>query len=119
TRLDPGVHMIAHDGLDDPATPRIVRWLPRFRDRRPGDAEPRWWRPWIEVLAESARLPVTDDRAIIRDNRVHGFPTESLLYAVGLIAAEGVEVHDALLPAPAVWSSPEAWHVGEPGSGGA
>ncbi|MHA4801737.1 hypothetical protein, partial [Enterococcus faecium] len=37
TRLAPGTHMIAHDGPDDPTTPRVGRWLEDFR--RAGIAE--------------------------------------------------------------------------------
>ena len=48
--LAPGTHMVAHDDVDDEATPRIARWLEEFSDARLTDPD-RWWAPWIDVLA--------------------------------------------------------------------
>ncbi len=95
--IDPGIHMIAHDDLDDAATPRIAAWLPRFRTTDP-DA-------WVSLLAETAELPAEDDRAIIRDNRPHGYPTQSLLYCTADVATDGVTVQDAALPRPGHWTA--------------
>lgn len=100
TPVTPGVHMIAHDDLDDPATARIAEWLPRFRAERPrADAE-QWWPAWLELLAQSAELPAEDDRAIIRDNRSHGYPTLSLLYCLAAVTADGIRLHDVALAQP-------------------
>ncbi|WP_300266626.1 NRDE family protein [Microbacterium sp.] len=102
TRVPQGVHMIAHDGLDDPATARIARWLPDFRARAP--QTDGWEDAWVELLAASAQLDPTDDAAIIRDNRPHGYPTQSLLYCLAEVRHDGVDLRETTLPAPAHWS---------------
>lgn len=102
TSLPPGTHMIAHDDVDDPATPRIARWLPEFREAEPAD-EGEWWMPWVEVLRCSSDLDPTDDRATIRDNRPYGYPTLSLLACVASVSADGVEVHYGELDRPGRW----------------
>ncbi len=94
-----GVHMIAHDGLDDPATARIARWLPEFR-AHPARTD-TWAKEWVDLLTASTALDPTDDAAIIRDNRPHGYPTQSLLYALAEVGRSGVEVRDAALSSPA------------------
>ncbi len=104
TPVDAGTHMIAHDDLDDPGTPRIAAWLPAFRALGPAAASADWPAEWIAVLAASARLSPEDDRAIIRDNRPHGYPTQSLLYCTASVTAEGVDVDYHALPAPAHWA---------------
>ena len=103
TPVAPGTHMIAHDDLDDPATPRIDMWLPRFRALGPAAESDDWAADWTGLLAETAELSPDDDRAIIRDNRPHGYPTQSLLYATASLTADGVEVRDHTLPTPAHW----------------
>ncbi|HWS50183.1 MAG TPA: NRDE family protein [Microbacterium sp.] len=102
TPIPPGVHMIAHDDLDDPATPRIAAWLPEFRAL--GDAGDDWAGRWTALLASTAQLPPEDDRAIIRDNRPHGYPTQSLLYCVASVGPSGIDVHDRALARPGHWS---------------
>ncbi|MBT2483780.1 MULTISPECIES: NRDE family protein [unclassified Microbacterium] len=103
TPVGSGTHMIAHDDLDDAATPRIATWLPRFRALGPASASADWSSEWVSLLAESAALSPEDDRAIIRDNRPHGYPTQSLLYCVATVTGHGVEVRDVTLPSPAHW----------------
>ncbi|CAH0185993.1 hypothetical protein SRABI76_01651 [Microbacterium oxydans] len=103
TPVAPGTHMIAHDDLDDAVTPRIQAWLPRFRALAPAAERADWAHDWITLLAESAELAPEDDRAIIRDNRPHGYPTQSLLYATASVTPSGVDVHDHALPSPAHW----------------
>ncbi|MDQ4213486.1 NRDE family protein [Microbacterium capsulatum] len=100
-QVPPGVHMIAHSVLDDPETARIARWLPEFR-AHPTPSED-WPEAWISLLAESAELDPADDRAIIRDNRPHGYPTQSLLYCTAEVTAVGVDVRGHTLPSPARW----------------
>ncbi|KQZ82242.1 hypothetical protein ASD56_15335 [Microbacterium sp. Root166] len=100
--LAPGTHMIAHDDVDDPATPRIVRWLDEFRAAEPAP-DHLWWTPWIEVLERSTTLESTDDRAIIRDNRPLGYPTLSLLACVASISADGIDVRYGELNEPGHW----------------
>lgn len=100
TPITPGVHMIAHDDLDDPETARIAAWLPHFRAAASEEPEGEWWTPWLEVLADSAALPPEDDRAIIRDNRAHGYPTLSLLYCVAAVTAQGTTFNGVRLREP-------------------
>jgi len=104
TPIVPGTHMIAHDDLDDATTPRIAAWLPEFRSLGPTADSADWTTEWTALLAASTELPPEDDRAIIRDNRPHGYPTQSLLYCVASVTAEGVEVRDVALPSPAHWT---------------
>ncbi|MGX5770949.1 NRDE family protein [Microbacterium trichothecenolyticum] len=106
TELEPGTHMIAHDDVDDSATPRIVRWLGEFQATAPA-TDGRWWMPWVEVLERSAELPPTDDGAIIRDNRPHGYPTLSLLACVASVSAHDVDVHYGELREPGQWGGLE------------
>jgi len=101
TELTSGTHMIAHDDLDDPQTARITEWLPVFA-AADTDAD-QWWTQWLRVIEQSAELAATDDRALIRDHRHIGIPTLSLLVAVASIDPDGVEVRDAVLPAPGEW----------------
>ena len=105
TPLDPGTHMIAHDDLDDERTPRIAAWLPEFRALGPTADNADWAEEWTRLLAASARLAPEDDRAIIRDNRPHGYPTQSLLYCTASVSPSGVAVDYHVLPAPAHWAA--------------
>lgn len=98
-----GVHMIAHDGLDDPNTARIATWLPRFRQERPSTDDPDWAARWLELLAESGSLSPDDDRAIIRDNHAHGYPTMSLLYCVAAVSDAGAVARSHVLARPGQW----------------
>lgn len=102
TTLAPGVHMIAHDDVDDPATPRIARWLRDFAASELGTAP--WWRGWLGVLAGTARLDPTDDEAIVRDNRPHGVPTLSLLVCAASVGDDGVEIVSGTLDRPGQWN---------------
>ncbi len=104
--LAPGTHMIAHDDVDDPATPRIVRWLDEFRRTPIGAADSdAWWEPWLAILARSAELPPTDDRAIIRDNRALGYPTLSTLICIASLSASRLDVHYGEFADPGRWST--------------
>lgn len=100
--LTPGVHMVAHDDVDDPATPRIARWLRDFAASE-ADTVP-WWRGWLGVLAGTARLDPTDDEAIVRDNRPHGVPTLSLLVCAASVGPDGVELVSGTLDRPGRWN---------------
>jgi hypothetical protein len=100
--LGPGTHMVAHDDVDDESTPRISRWLDDFATA-PLTGPGPWWTPWIEVLQSSASLASTDDRALIRDNRPHGYPTQSLLVCVASVTAGGVDVEYRALREPGHW----------------
>jgi hypothetical protein len=90
TPIAPGIHMIAHDDLDDAATPRIETWLPEFRTLGPAADLDDWAADWTALLGSSSRLDPEDDRAIIRDNRPHGYPTQSLLYCTASVTPKGI-----------------------------
>ena len=103
--LRPGTHMIAHDDVDDPRTPRITAWRDAFAAASTSaDADGHWWDGWLAVLARSSEIDPTDDRAIIRNNRPHGYPTLSLLVSVASLSSEGVEVRMAALDEPGRWN---------------
>lgn len=97
-----GVHMIAHTDLDDPDTARIARWLPEF-GAIPASAHDDWKTRWSDLLESSTALNPEDDRAIIRDNRPHGYPTQSLLYCVASLSADEVTVQGHSLARPGHW----------------
>jgi hypothetical protein len=103
--LPPGTHMIAHDDVDDPRTARIAAWRDAFTAASTSaDTDGHWWGDWLSVLARSSELDPTDDRAIIRDNRPHGYPTLSLLVSVASLTNAGVEVRMAALDQPGRWN---------------
>ncbi|MEN2740421.1 hypothetical protein ABCS02_21735 [Microbacterium sp. X-17] len=104
TVLGPGVHMVAHDDVDDPDTVRIARWLPEFAARRAAGEE--WAQAWLAIVDESAALPPTDDRALVRDNRPWGVPTLSLLYCLAEIGPDTFDLRYAELPEPGAWPAP-------------
>ncbi len=99
--LAPGVHMIAHDDVDDPKTARIVAWHDAFA----APADDDWVADWLGALERTTALPPTDDRAIIRDNRPHGYPTLSLLVCAASVSAGGAEVVYGELEEPGAWNS--------------
>nr|WP_274635963.1 NRDE family protein [Microbacterium bovistercoris] len=108
--VPPGVHMIAHHDLDDARSARIVAWHDTFARAAaewdaddPADA-PGWEESWLAVLARSAQLDPTDERAIIRDNRPLGYPTQSLLLCTAEVGPDGVAVEYAELAHPGRWS---------------
>lgn len=102
TRLEPGTHMLAHSDVNDYDSPRIAHWLQRFADA-PTEGV-RWWTEWTRVLDEGSReLTPTDDRALIRDNRPHGYPTLSLLTVVASIGPSDVTAEMEQLDEPGQW----------------
>lgn len=105
TPVEPGTHMIAHDDLDDEGTARIAAWLPEFRALGPAADSADWTGEWISLLASSATLDPEDDRAIIRDNRPHGYPTQSLLFCTASVTPDAVQIADHALPRPGHWDS--------------
>ncbi|GAA4779871.1 NRDE family protein [Microbacterium gilvum] len=98
-----GTHMIAHDGLDDRATPRIATWRDAFA-AAPAEGDGAWWEPWLAVLTRSTTLSPEDDRAIIRDNRVHGYPTQSLLACVTSVTPTTADIRYAELETAGRWN---------------
>lgn len=108
--LVPGLHMIAHDDVDDPRTPRIARWLPEFRlaaeAPTAGLGLEGWSKEWVDVLDSSSTLSPDDDEAIIRDNRSHGYPTLSLLVCLAEVHSDQVSLATAVLDEPGEWQRP-------------
>ncbi|MER7798432.1 NRDE family protein [Microbacterium sp. NPDC096154] len=104
TSLAPGTHMLAHDDVDDPATPRIAAWHRAFQDAPADGPDDGWWGAWLDVLAESGRMSPSDDRAIVRDNHAHGYPTLSLLACVASIRPGRATVRYAELDRPGSWN---------------
>lgn len=102
--LAPGTHMIAHDDVDDPATARVVRWLPAFSEAAPAPDASDWFAPWVALLRGSAQTGPEDDAAIVRDNRVHGYPTLSLLVCAATVRTDAVDLHWAPLETPGAWN---------------
>ncbi|MCM3695509.1 NRDE family protein [Microbacterium oleivorans] len=99
--LAPGVHMIAHDDVDDPKTARIAAWHDAFAAPSGED----WVTEWLAALERTTALPPTDDRAIIRDNRPHGYPTLSLLVCAASVSETAAEVVYGELDEPGAWNS--------------
>ena len=102
TRLAPGTHMVAHEDVDAPTTARVAAWLDAFA-AAPTDGDP-WWGDWIDALRDSTVVEATDDRAIVRDNRPHGYPTQTLLVCVASVDADGVAARMATLDEPGAWN---------------
>lgn len=102
--LDPGVHMIAHDDLDDPATARIAAWRGAFAAPDPDDD--RWAEAWLDALERTSAVGPTDDRAIVRDNRPFGYPTLSLLVCTASIGPGGIDVRYGEFDEPGAWNRP-------------
>lgn len=97
TELEPGTHMIAHDDVNDPRTARVAQWREAFAEADTAD--------WIDVLAGTTEVGSTDDRAIIRDNRPFGYPTQSLLVCTASVTAHGAAVSYAELDEPGRWNA--------------
>lgn len=106
--LRPGIHMIAHDDVDDRATARIAAWREAFAEPDAVGREPdgRWWEPWLDTLERTSGVGPTDDRAIVRDNRPFGYPTLSLLVCAASIGPDGVDVRYAEFDEPGQWNRP-------------
>ncbi|NKF34601.1 hypothetical protein HER21_50180, partial [Pseudomonas sp. BGM005] len=54
TPISDGIHMIAHDDLDDLETPRIAAWLPEFRALGPAADSLDWPAEWTRMLGATA-----------------------------------------------------------------
>ncbi|MBN9178118.1 MAG: NRDE family protein [Microbacterium sp.] len=102
--LDPGIHMIAHDDVDDPATARIAAWRGAFDE--PAASDDGWRERWLDTLERTSALGPVDDRAIVRDNRPFGYPTLSLLVCTASVGASGVDVRYGEFAEPGSWNRP-------------
>ncbi|QIK62264.1 NRDE family protein [Leucobacter viscericola] len=105
--LSPGVHMIAHHLVDDPGTARIERWMPEFAEAAELSSDGDWRDRWLAVLERSAQLGPDDDRAIVRDNTVHGYPTLSLLVCIAEVSSHAVDLKSADFTEPGHWNPPQ------------
>lgn len=92
--LEPGTHMLAHHDVDDPRTARITHWREAFA------AAP--FEEWPDLLVRTEEVGPDDDRAIIRDNRVHGWPTLTTLACLAEIRPDRADVRYAELADPGV-----------------
>ncbi|WP_336630813.1 MULTISPECIES: NRDE family protein [unclassified Microbacterium] len=102
--LGPGVHMIAHDDVDDAGTARIAAWRGAFTAPEP--TADRWAEDWLDTLERTSAVGPTDDRAIVRDNRPFGYPTLSLLVCTASIGADGIDVRYGEFDEPGEWNRP-------------
>ena len=55
--LPPGLSMVTAYDRDDPRSPRIRRYLPRFRAAAPPRPEAKDWRTWMELMASRETDP--------------------------------------------------------------
>ena len=94
--LSPGTHMVAHNDVDDPHTPRIAAWREAFADAP--------FEEWPDMLARTAEVDPGDDRAIVRDNRPHGYPTLSTIACTAQVWPNRAELRYAELDQPGAWS---------------
>lgn len=108
--LAPGIHMIAHDDVDDAATARIAAWHDAFAAPSADDAQ--WWEGWLDVLERTSAVGPVDDRAIVRDNRPFGYPTLSLLVCAASVGPRGADgtvradVYYGEFDTPGSWNRP-------------
>lgn len=100
--LEPGVHMITHEGPDDPEVARERRWLPAFRDAERPDAAAAGpgWEQWLAVLASSAGLAPDDDEALVRRTDAEGHRYESLSVTALALRPGEVSLRHARLATP-------------------
>lgn len=104
--VPPGVHMFVNSPeMDDHTNPRVVGWLPRFRDAVPAHDAVDWFASWFDVLDETAGLSPTADAALIRDNRPHGIPTLSLLLCSATVRPGAAVVEYVGLGIPGDWGT--------------
>lgn len=98
-RIAPGTHMIAHHAIDDPATPRIGRWLDDFRHAGVDGGED-WWMPWLDVVARATSDP---SASVLRRDEHDGHVLESLLVCAASVGTDGVDVRQAIPAQPGRW----------------
>lgn len=84
-----GLHMLSALDLDDPASPRIAAYAPRFAAARPPDPEAGDWREWTELMADGGTAGDGEEAAAMCFLRPSGFGTvSSSLIALPAIGAE-------------------------------
>jgi len=93
TALAPGLALIAAGELDDPETPRLGRYRPRFAAAGAPDPGSADWYAWESLLADDEAAPGAGPTSALRFTTDRGFGTVSS----ALIALPGAE-HPALEP---------------------
>ncbi len=89
--VPPGLSMLTSGELDDPASPRIRGFLPRFRAAPPPDPEHGDWRAWEELMASRDGAAAGDPHAAMTVLTDTGFGTvSSSLIALAGDARESV-----------------------------
>ncbi|MGE5514325.1 MAG: NRDE family protein [Bacteroidota bacterium] len=84
-----GLHMLTAQELDDPASPRIAAYLPRFRAATPPQPESERWTEWAALLADGGGGPDGEEAAAMCFLRDGGFGTVSAsLIALPAIGVE-------------------------------
>ncbi|HWA81701.1 MAG TPA: NRDE family protein [Acetobacteraceae bacterium] len=71
--LPPGVHMVTAHDPDDHESPRVARYLPRFRAAPPPDPASGNWEAWTKILADRSGAPGSEINVPVRA----GFATVS------------------------------------------
>ena len=75
-----GLHMIEAGELDDPASPRLARFLPQFRFVDPPDPGKRDWSAWEALLADrTARTSDPRDAMCIVTDGEYGTVSSALV----------------------------------------
>lgn len=84
-----GLHMLTAQELDDPASPRINAYLPRFRAAAVPDPDRDRWDGWTTLLANGGAGPDGEEAAAMCFTRDSGFGTvSSSLIALPAIGSE-------------------------------
>ncbi|MCU1528833.1 MAG: hypothetical protein JWP75_2596 [Frondihabitans sp.] len=111
TELQPGVHMITHEGPDVASVPRETRWLPEFTaaERPAGSLASGTWDAWLRVLDRSSSLSTDDDRALFRSDEVDGHHYASLSVSVLALGHGEVDLRLARLDRPGHLQEPLRW----------
>jgi uncharacterized protein with NRDE domain len=75
--IPPGLHMLTSQELDDPANPRIGRYIDRFQAAPAPNPDRDDWAGWEALLASSDAGPGGNPRAAMNFRTEHGFGTLS------------------------------------------
>lgn len=88
-----GIHMLTALDLDDPTSPRVATYLPRFRSALPPDPATGQWQSWAALMADTGAGPDGEEAAAMCFTRDNGFGTvSSSLIALPEIGAETAPV---------------------------
>jgi len=91
--IAPGLHILTALELDDPASPRIKAYAPRFAAAALPDPEAGDWRAWQDLMAHTGDAPDGEEVAAMCFTRADGFGTvSSSLLALPEIGAEAKPV---------------------------